>query len=1059
MDIGLPADRARLERLLSESSGSLNERARALVEFSIELAVAARSLDIGMQAASSALTLLDQETEPDLVLRSYTHMQVGGLAMQLGEYEQARFHMDRMRHFAEAAGDPQAQTRAEILLANLAKARGDLAQAQQHWGNALPLLEDVDQQSGAHWFMGTLAADRGHIAEAKEHAEQALTFAKNPVAQGAAELLLADLARRRGDLYQAQQHARRSIDRVELADNVLGQGDSYLFAAQLARDRGDPSEGQRLVSRALSLAETATEELEPEELHSFLSYAHRVAGGLARDRGDLAEGQRLADLALELAGASGSRAAQISAHDLQAQLAWHEWGDLARARHHAEQALALAEAAGDVLAQSRAHAMLGELAGRDPANLAQVREHVQLALKLAEAAEDVFEQCHDHAVLGEEARVRGDLAAAQEHAAQALQLAEAIEHRVGQGNAHHLLAELYYARDNVPEAQRHLQVALILAESAGDVPEQGKAHLMLGDLARLGNDLSGAREHAQKALDLAERARNENGAAKAHVLLSNVLVAGPREDWPAALDHILAAVRAREGVRQCVASAADRVRILAESADWDQIGLSLAADLHDGFAALELAEIGRGEALSELLHSRDTHRDLPEPVQDLLTQLEEAHASKSALLDLQPIPDQRTIGQGLQDARRRTHDELDKRIAQLHRELATLVGSAFQQVFAVEPVAVDHLRARLQGNVHALLLRLFPYDQVPGSRLLYSVWVPPDPSEVPVIEENILTTEQVGWLTDLTNANNANNAYFAGWDLLDETEHRWRRELGDQLLPTELRRRLSDPRSSREEDSPILLIIPSGELWGVPFAALDVGGSYLLDLAALTLLPALRMLPDDLPLEKQPEDRRNARALAYMAEVSVTAERAQLIHDYADRLEEESDPERLVAKLRTGDRYQLGVLSVHGDAELGLAHGLELRRDPPYKLSAARLLGLRLPPYLVLGACWSMRVSSGPGEEPIGLSTVALTRGAASLATAVYPVPDKATGIILAIYYQQLAAGLPPAHALRNAQREYIAEAWSNAQRERSDVELGWTPGYWAGLEILTTEPQRRPAG
>ncbi|WP_329318047.1 tetratricopeptide repeat protein [Streptomyces sp. NBC_01262] len=1052
-------DRARLERLLRDRSGPPQAQAHALLEFATELLVAARNLDFGQQASTAALQRLEQEEDTDFVLRSYAHMQVGGLALIQGDQEQARLHVERMRHFAEIAGESEAQTQAEMLLANLAQARGDLAQAQQHWGQVLRLsarAEDVDQQAAANWFIGMLAVDQGKLAEARRHVEQVLALTENPLLLGGAELLLGGLARRHGNLAKAKQHARRSVELAEAANSVLGRGDSCLFAAQLSRDEGNLAEAQRLAEQALNLAEAAGDELEPEESLRFLSQAHCVAGTLARERGDLTEGQRLAEKALELAETAGSRGMQADAHDLLALIAGHEWGDLSRARQHAERALELAEATGDVLQQSRAQNKLGELAGHQSGDLTQAREQVQRALQLAEAAEDVFEQAHDHAMLGEIARVQGDPSVFEEHVKQALELAEAVHHRVGQGNAHHLLAELHYQRGQVPQAREHLEQALSLAKSAGDTPEQSKAHLMLGDLARLRHEYPSACNHAQKALELAAEAGDDIGAAKAHVVLSNTLVADSPWELATALKHMMAAIRTRERVRLRVGSSADRARILADSADWDQVALSQAASLGDGWAGLELAEIGRGEALAQLLHSRGTYGDAPEPVRALLHDLDEVHSRRGALLDPRPIADERVIDPGLLRARKEAQEELDERIAQLHRELATAVGSAFQRAFTAEPIAADSLRARLRGNVHALLLRLFPlpHGEGSGGRLLYSVWVPPEPTKSPVIEEKELTAEQVNWLTDLTSPR---DAHLAGWRLLEDTGHRWRRELGECLLPAELRTHLSELSRSTEGEPPTLLIVPSGELWGLPFATLDVSGRCLLDLAALTLLPALRMLPETPPLRQPHKDGGgSAQALAYITRPDAQAERDQLAHDYGSQLDVETDPQQLVTKLRNGDRYQLGVLSVHGDAELGLAHSIELQHDPPHKLSAARLLGLSLPPRLVIGACWSTRVSSGPGEEPIGLPTVALTRGATSLTTALYPVPDKATGTILAAYYQQLAAGVPPVHALRNAQRGYIAAAQHD---DSPDWELGGTPGYWAGLTLLTIEPGLQGSG
>ncbi|GHG50364.1 CHAT domain-containing protein [Streptomyces griseocarneus] len=925
----------------------------------------------------------------------------------------------------------------------------------------------------------TLAVDLTRHNRSLETASDALTacafIVRNiPEVQSSLHLLRGEIASKQNRIRAARKSAKRALTLAKISKDAKGQIKAYLQLSELAFREGHEESGRRRIGKGLDLAAKIKD--------PYLQYyGHQLLGKQAFDRGNWQESKDHSEQAVESATAVGDPEVLANAFYLRGMAAYAE-DDLEIAQRYAEEARESAAAAQNPWTQAEAYKLLGDLAFWR-GNLDESRENAEQSLKHAIASRDSRARAHAYQLMGDLARQRRDLQLANKYAQQALWCSEACGDNEAQASAHELLGDLARRRGETQVAQQHAMRSLALAEGSGDKQRQANANRVLGDLAYLQRDFKKMMQHARRAYSQAQAAGDRvgqanaetlmarsaiedddwakarihveqaivlklaagdaEGTASAQMMLGHVLANEGPQVWPEALKNALEAVRVRERLRAELGSAAaERARYLAATWEWDRLPLQLASDIGDGWAGFELMELGRSEALAALLHRyAGGEQELPDGVKYLLAELEIQQAMAETALG--PHMSGREAGLPHVD-----RPSVEAQIAQLHAKLAALAGNAFQQVFTGVQTTPQELRKRIPPGVHVLLLRLLPANGL-GARLLYSVWVPPDANQPPIIRQRFLSDEEDRWLTELT-ASGPGGRHTAGRRLLRDAMHPWRRDLAMKLLPDELYALLSDVDPESDTPAPTLLIAPSGELWGVPFAALDVAGRYLLDRAALTLLPSLRLLPEasTTPYGAHHPDR----ALAYMAGVAAQPEREQLLYDFADRLEEVLDPEELVEKLRSGDRYKLAVLAVHGDDKLGLEQGLLLRARPRRRLSAAQLLGLRLPVHLVLGSCWSGRLSPNPGEEPIGLPTVALTRGAVTLTTALYPVPDKATGRILAAYYQQLSTNIPAPHALRNSQRRYVADTSRGALPDER-AELGSAPWYWAGLTLLTTAP------
>ncbi|MEJ2853197.1 MULTISPECIES: CHAT domain-containing protein [unclassified Saccharothrix] len=123
------------------------------------------------------------------------------------------------------------------------------------------------------------------------------------------------------------------------------------------------------------------------------------------------------------------------------------------------------------------------------------------------------------------------------------------------------------------------------------------------------------------------------------------------------------------------------------------------------------------------------------------------------------------------------------------------------------------------------------------------------------------------------------------------------------------------------------------------------------------------------------------------------------------------------------DGADLGHLAAHGRfrADNPLFSALRLADGPLTGYDLERLT--RPPRRVVLSACDSGRSAVHPGDEVLGLASVLLALGTTTLVATVVPVPDEATRPLVLRFHTLLDDGLPPAHALAEAQRDLSTEA------------------------------------
>ena len=370
----------------------------------------------------------------------------------------------------------------------------------------------------------------------------------------------------------------------------------------------------------------------------------------------------------------------------------------------------------------------------------------------------------------------------------------------------------------------------------------------------------------------------------------------------------------------------------------------------------------------------------------------------------------------------------------VYERLEVATSARFRQL-----VAAPSIRRQLSVPVahHVVLVRLV---QEENRTMVYGSWIRPGGDPEPY--RHLLTDDQAARLREVVGAGDPPRTSAKDWHrtlqhraLSDAS--RWE-DLGPQLLPPRFIEHFALVKPS--SDVPLVLFSPDSTLWTLPWAALSVtADTTLIDHAAVALVPSCSLFGQHVAAV------RGKGVLSYLNgvdEAGLGVERAALAYAWPDAVTEAADPEALVDALARGDEYEVLAMSVHGDGRAGLAHSLILDPSRSVRLSAGRMIGMRFPATVVVGACFSGSLDRRFGTDPTGIPSVMLCQGATTVVGGLFPLPDgdgsgHATAGILGHLYAQLSEGESAPWALRAAQRKW------RAGRATS-------PAVWAGLTAMS---------
>jgi len=238
----------------------------------------------------------------------------------------------------------------------------------------------------------------------------------------------------------------------------------------------------------------------------------------------------------------------------------------------------------------------------------------------------------------------------------------------------------------------------------------------------------------------------------------------------------------------------------------------------------------------------------------------------------------------------------------------------------------------------------------------------------------------------------------------------------DALLLTPLHARVGD----RDRE---LVLVPTGELHAVPWAALPSCGSRATSVApsaALWLRAALG--------RASAADERGARGSdLLLAAGPGLPEAAAEVRALADRHPGAAvlSPEAATVAGVTAalEHARLAHLASHGTfrADNPLFSALALTDGPLTVYDLERLHGT--PVDMILSACDSGVTAVRPGDELMGFSGALLALGTSALVASVVPVPDEPTRRLMLALHERLAAGREPAPALALARVDALGDS------------------------------------
>ncbi len=560
-------------------------------------------------------------------------------------------------------------------------------------------------------------------------------------------------------------------------------------------------------------------------------------------------------------------------------------------------------------------------------------------------------------------------------------------------------------QDDLAAAATELAAAATAFAETGNEPMQALVALELARVADRRGDLVAARAAAHHARDLARRSGTVVTEIEALVQLADVAGSDDADRLLREAEELLgrtpvasarAAVAARRAWSAIRAGAADAAaRQLADALSARSAVEELAAAGLPMRPRRDLELVN--EALVRLALDRGATSDALERLDARLTALFRTAAPADVAAragELQAVYD------GLLDAARRGDPARVAALEQRARAIErTVLGDLAEQSMFDRPGRAEPAR-RLH---HAVAPCSVVYAEI-GGELVAMVTVDGStravrglggPSEIRALVDRLAVHIDRGRPGDHVLAHHRQQ-------LVDSTT-RWLGRLHDLLWAP-----LGLPTSGR------VVVVPSGSLWRVPFAALWTGTAHLVDDVVITVAPSLSV--EALAHRRTPEPGAGAHTVG----VSDT--------DIADAVDEAMAVSFAIPACRSlvGDGAVWSAVDRNPLAFLHLAcHGLFRPDNGMYStfrfadrwVSATELGELQLKGAIVaLSSCQSGRATIAGGVEVQGSLRALLAAGASNVVSTLWLAPDGSTSELITCWARALAAGATSSDALRTAQ-------------------------------------------
>ncbi len=527
------------------------------------------------------------------------------------------------------------------LLGVLAYVRGDLVLAEARYGEAISILEALDNEVGAatnYANLALVAEDRGDYETARVGYLRAISIQErvgDDHNAAANYTNLGNLAARRGDYDDADAYYRQSLEIQERLDHQAGIARSYGNLGGLAVFRGDYDDADAYYRQALEVQERMGNQAE-------MATSFGNLGTIAQRRGNYDGAEARYRQALEIQERLGDQAGMATSFGNLGSMAQRR-GDYDGAEARFRQALEIQERLGDQAGIATSFGNLGTMAQRrgdyDGAE-ARYRQSLEIqerlgnqagiaasfgnlgtmarlrgdydgaearyrqSLEIQERLGDQPRMAMSYGNLGLVARHRGDYDGAEARFLQALEIQERLGDQAGKATSFGNLGTVAQHRDDYDGAEARFRQALEIQERLGDQAGMATSFGNLGTMARVRGDYDGAEARYRQSLEIQERLGDLSGMAMAYSGLGELRT--DREELEAAIAlHVTSlGLRLRVGVPEAANNLAKlnelRTRVGARRFT-STIDTSLDADSKSALMAL-----------LDAFHAREAEEDAPQ---------------------------------------------------------------------------------------------------------------------------------------------------------------------------------------------------------------------------------------------------------------------------------------------------------------------------------------------------------------------------------------------------------------------------------------------------------------
>lgn len=929
-------------------------------------------------------------------------------------------------------------------------------QAEKYYQQALRYAQQTNakglQAASLLNALGSISAARQELDRALELTQAALQIqeqgAPNSLLLSRTENRIGLLFQLRGDLDQSEQYFKRSLARLEklapdstlLARILLDLGNTLVM-------RGDSDKAEPYLLRALQIRE----KLQPNS--GAVAAALIDLSNAADDHGDWAKAEEYLRRALVIQNQLPPHSSGMGASLNNLGLILQERGQLAEAEQYLKQSLAIKqEVAPGSLSTSGTAANLGDVY-RELGDLEQAEKYLLGHLAVVEkVAPKSITRGITYTQLGDLEQRRQDNQRAEEYYRKALAvLLDVSPGGREAGDAFHRIGDMAFKRGDLQEAEKNYLQALAVRQKLSQASAFSAATLMgLAEVAQARQQWDLAEQRFQQAVDALEGQTARIGGAEAVRAGFRAQYENYYKHYADLLIHQAKPDRAFDVLER------SRARTLLETLAVARVDIhaGVSSDLLGQERALRASITSRSERRISLLagkHSDEQVASLDQEIKDLLAQYEQVESrirenspryadltqpQPLAARDVQRMLNSDTILLEFALGEERSYVlavtpgsvaayELPRR-SEVESVARTVHDSLTARGRKIQGEAISERRARLaqadkryaEESARLSKMLLGPVaKQILGQRLLIVSdgalqYVPFSALPVPATVSNpALPMMAEHEIINLPSASTL--------AVLRDQQH-------ERKVPPKAVAVLADPVFS-EHDARV-----SRRASQSPH---QIGSTSATDQAHTSYDQLTRSVRDiGLDLSRLPFTRREADAIYALA----PAHMAMKALDF--------DASRSLATGPNLSQYRIVHFATHGllDSKQPELSGLVLSLVDQQGKPQSGFLGLEdvynmsLPAELVvLSACETGLGKEIRGEGLIGLTRGFMYAGASRVMASLWNVNDVATAALMKRFYEGvLRQGLPPAAALRNAQRDLLQHTrWKS-------------PYYWAAFQL-----------